>query len=71
MDEHRHKILVVLVFNMAMHSVIALVILLQQITIAQHQSMINVLFYFSKFVDMPSRVQSIRKYERMFGYMEN
>jgi hypothetical protein len=33
--------------------------------------MINALFYFSKFVDIPSRVKSIWKYERMFGYMED
>jgi hypothetical protein len=59
MDEHRHKILVVLIFTMAMNQIIAQVILLQQIIIAQHWNMISALLFFQEFVDMPPRVWSI------------
>ncbi len=70
MDEHRHKILVVLVYTMAIHQVIAQVVSLQRVIITQHWSIMSVLF-FSKFVDMPPRVQSIWRYERAFRYMKN
>jgi hypothetical protein len=36
MDEHKHKILVVLVFIMAIHQVIAQVVSLQQVAITQN-----------------------------------
>jgi hypothetical protein len=58
MDGHRHKILVVLVFTMAIHRVIAQVVSLQQVAITQHWNMTSVLFL-SKFVDMPPQVWSI------------
>ncbi len=45
MDEHRHKILVALVFTMAMHQVIAQVVTLQQIIIEQHWSMVRAMEY--------------------------
>jgi hypothetical protein len=47
MDEHRHKILVILVSTMAMHGVIAQVIALQQVAIGQiwnDQSNLNTIF---------------------------
>jgi len=31
----------------------------------------NVLIFFSKFMDMPPRVQSIWRYEKAVGYMKN
>jgi hypothetical protein len=46
MDEHKHKILVVLVFTMAMHQVIAQVVSLQQIVITQHYSMMMCCYFF-------------------------
>jgi hypothetical protein len=56
MDECKHKILMVLVFTVAIHQVIAQVMSLQQVTITQHCSMMSVLLFFSEFVDMPPRV---------------
>jgi putative copper export protein len=56
MDERKHKILMVLVFTMAIHQVIAQVMSLQQVPITQHCSMMSVLLFFSEFVDMPPRV---------------
>ncbi len=67
MDECRHKILVVLVFTMAVHQVIAQVVSLQWVTITQHWSMMNLLLFFSKFVEMPPRRRNIWKYEREVG----
>jgi hypothetical protein len=58
MDGHRHKILVVLVFTMAIHRVIAQVVSLQQVAITQHWNMMSALV-FSEFVDMPPQVWSI------------
>jgi hypothetical protein len=46
MDEHSHKILVVLVFTTAIHQVIAQVVSLQQVTITQHWNMMSALFFF-------------------------
>ncbi len=62
MDERRPKILMVLIFIMAIHQVIAQVISLQQIPITQHWSMTSVLLFFSEFVDMTPRVRSIWRY---------
>ncbi len=62
MDECRPKILMVLIFIMAIHQVIAQVISLQQVPITQHWSMTSVLLFFSEFVDMTPRVRSIRRY---------
>jgi hypothetical protein len=56
MDEHMHKILMVLVFTMAIHRVVAQVMSLQQVTITQHSNMMSVLLFFPEFVDMPPRV---------------
>jgi len=64
MDECRHKTLVVLVFTMAIHQVVAQVVSLQQVVITQHWSMTNLLLFFSKIVETPPRLQSIWKYER-------
>jgi len=36
MDEHMHKILIVFVFTMAMHQVIAQVFIVQQVLIGQY-----------------------------------
>jgi mannose/fructose/N-acetylgalactosamine-specific phosphotransferase system component IIB len=46
MHERRHKILVALVFTMAMHRVIAQVVALEQITIGQHWSMMSAICCF-------------------------
>jgi hypothetical protein len=64
MDEHRHKILVVLVFTVA----IAQVVLLQLVTITQHWSMMNALFC-SKSLNMPPKVRSIWRYAKVIGYI--
>jgi len=45
MDYHMHKILVVLVFTMAIHRIIAQMVSLQRIDITQHWSMMNVLLF--------------------------
>jgi hypothetical protein len=70
MDQHRHKILVVLVFTMAIHGVIAQVVSLQRVASTQHWNMMSALF-FLEFENMPSRVRSIWRYERVLGYMKN
>jgi hypothetical protein len=59
MHECRHKILVVLVFTMAIHRVIAQVVSLQLVAITQHWNMMSALLVFSKFVDMPPQVWNI------------
>jgi hypothetical protein len=46
MNEHSDKILVVLVFTMAIHQLIAQVVSLQQVAITQHWSMMSALFFF-------------------------
>jgi hypothetical protein len=51
-DRRRHKILVVLVFTMVIHGVIAQVGSLQRVSITQHWNMMRVLF-FSEFENMP------------------
>jgi len=56
MNEHRHKILVAFIFIMAMHQVIAQVIVLQQGAIGQHWNMMNAMLFFIEFVDMASRI---------------
>ncbi len=56
MNERRHKILVALIFIMAMHQVIAQVIALQRGAIGQHWSMMNAMLFFIEFVDMASRI---------------
>ncbi len=61
----------VLVFTMAIHQVISQVISLQRVAITQHWSMMSALLFFSKFVNMPPRVQSMWKYERVIGYIES
>jgi len=45
MDSHMHKILVVLVFTMAIHRIIAQMVSLQRVAITQHWSMMNVLLF--------------------------
>ncbi len=55
-DEHRHKILVVLVFIMAIHQDIAQVVSLQQVVITQHWNMMSALLVFLEFVDVPPQV---------------
>ncbi len=67
----RHKILVVLVFTMVIHGVISQVVSLQQVAITQHSSMMRALLFFLEFVDMPPRVRSIWRYEKVVGYMKN
>jgi hypothetical protein len=71
MDEHRHKILVILVFTMAMHGVIAQVMALQQVAIGQHWSMMNAMLYLMEFVNMAPRICNMWEYERVVGYMKN
>jgi hypothetical protein len=71
MDQCRHEILVVLAFTMAIHGVISQVVSLQRVAITQHWSMMNALLFFLEFVDIPPRVRSIWRYERVFGYMKN
>jgi hypothetical protein len=46
MDERRHKILVVLLFIMAIHQVIAQVVSLQRVLVTKHWSMMSVLLFF-------------------------
>jgi hypothetical protein len=48
MDERRHKILVVLVFTMAIHQVITQVVSLQQVNIRQHWSMMSALLFLKR-----------------------
>jgi hypothetical protein len=71
MDQCRHKILVVLVFTMVIHGVISQVVSLQRVAITQHWSMMSVLLFFLEFVDMPPRVRSICRYEKVVAYMKN
>jgi hypothetical protein len=47
------------------------VVSLQGTIIAQHWSMMNALLFFSKFVNMPTRVYNIWRYEKVVGYMKN
>jgi hypothetical protein len=70
MDEHKHKILVALVFTMAMHWVIAQVVALEWIAIRQHWSTMsaNCCFPWS---DMASRVCNMWRYKRVVEYMKN
>jgi hypothetical protein len=71
MDGRRQKLLVVLVFTMAIHRVIAQVVSLQQVAITQHWNMMSVLFL-SKFVDMPPQFGAHPwRYEKVVGYMKN
>jgi hypothetical protein len=65
MDERRHKILAILVYTMAIHQVIAQVVSLQRVTITQHWSIMSALLFFLEFVDMPPKVRSIWKYEKV------
>jgi hypothetical protein len=67
----RHKILVVVVFTMAMHWVIAQVVELQWITIGQHWNMMSAMLFFMEFVDMTSKVFNMWRYERPMGYIKN
>jgi len=55
------KILVVLVFIMAIHWFIAQVVSLQPIAIVEDWSMMSALLFFSEFVDVPPKVQNIWK----------
>ncbi len=71
MDEHGHKILVVVVFTMAMHWAIAQVVELQWVAIGQHWSMMSAMLFFMEFVDMTSKVCNMWRYERAMGYMKN
>jgi hypothetical protein len=71
MDEHRHKILVALVFTMTMHWVIVQVVELHWIAIGQHWSMMSAMLFFMEFVDMISKVCNMWRYERVMGYMKN
>jgi hypothetical protein len=71
MDELRHKILVVVVFTMAMHWVITQVVELQWVAIGQHWSMMSAMLFFMEFVDMTSKVCNMWRYERAMGYMKN
>ncbi len=71
MDEHRHKILVALVFIMAIHWVIAQVVELQWIAIGQHWSMMSAMLFFMEFVHMTSKVCNMWRYERAMWYMKN
>jgi hypothetical protein len=45
--------------------------MLQQITIGQHWNMMNVMYFFMKFVDMASRTHNMWRYESVVGYMKN
>jgi hypothetical protein len=49
---------------MAMNQIIAQVVLLQQIIIAQHWNTMSALLFFQELVDMPLRVRSIWRYEK-------
>ncbi len=71
MDECRHKILVALVFTMAMHWVIAQVVELQWIAIGQYWNMLSAILFFIEFVDMTSKVHNMWRYERAMKYMKN
>jgi hypothetical protein len=59
MDEHTHKILIVFVFTMAMHEVIAQVFIMQQVTIGQYWIMMSAMLFFMEFVDMASKVHNM------------
>jgi hypothetical protein len=55
---------------MVIHGVIAQVVSLQRVAITQHWNMMSALF-FPEFENMPPKVRSIWKYERVLGYMKN
>ncbi len=46
MDEHKHKILVILVFSMAMQHVITIIVILQQLGVHQHYSVMMMMVVF-------------------------
>jgi len=71
MDEHMHMILIVFVFTMAMHQVIAQVFIVQRVIIGQYWIMMKAMLFFMEFVDMASKVHNMWKYERVVGYMKN
>jgi hypothetical protein len=71
MDEHMHKILIVFVFTMAMHQMIALVFVVQWVTIGQYWIMMTKMLFFMEFVDMASKIHNMWRYERVVGYMKN
>ncbi len=71
MDEHMHKILIVFVFTMAMHQVIAQVFIVQRVIIGQYWIMMKAMLFFMEFVDMASKVHNMWRYERVVGYMKN
>jgi hypothetical protein len=57
MNECKHKILVALVFTMAMHQVIA------QVVIGQHWNMMSPMLFFMEFVDMALEVCNMWRYD--------
>jgi len=71
MDEQRHKIVMALIFIIAMHWVIAQVVALQRIAIGQHWSMMSVMLLFMEFVDIVPRVHNMWSYKKAVGYMKN
>ncbi len=71
MDEHKHKILVTLIFTMAMYQVTAQVVALQSVAIEQHWSMMKVLLFSMEFVDVASKVYNMWRYEKVVRYMKN
>jgi hypothetical protein len=71
MDKHRHKIIVALIFIIAMHWVIAQVVALQWVPIGQHWSMMSVMLFSMEFVDIAPRVHNVWSYEKVMGYMKN
>jgi hypothetical protein len=56
---------------MAMHQVIALVFIVQRVTIGQYWIMMSAMLFFMEFVDMASKVHNMWRYERVVGYMKN
>jgi len=59
MDEHMHKTLIVFVFTMAMHQVIAQVFIVQRVIIGQYWIMMKAMLFFMEFVDMASKVHNM------------
>jgi hypothetical protein len=72
MDEHSHKILVVLVFTTAIHQVIAQAVSLQQIAITQHWNMMSALLFFKNLWTCHYKFGAYPwSYEKVVGYMKN
>ena len=71
MDERRRKILVALVFTMAIRHVIAQLVALQQLALHQHCDMMcMMMFMMVYFVESTPRVRNVWRYERVAGFIE-